>query len=105
MPLFPRQASPPTWKLRSAVRNELNGLRIASTSSTTAPMKRTLLIGSAAVLLLGIGTAFWLTHDASDLPPELENTLQLRDLPRPLWERRRGAIVRPGGGPPTANRA
>jgi hypothetical protein len=48
-------------------------------------MKRTILIGSAAVLLLGIGAAFWLTHDAGDLPPELENTLQLRDLPANRW--------------------
>ena len=48
-------------------------------------MKRTLLLGSVAVLLIGIGVALWLTHQADDLPPELENALQLRDLPANRW--------------------
>jgi hypothetical protein len=48
-------------------------------------MKRAILIGSAAALLLATTTAVWLTRKADDLPPELENFLQLRDLPANRW--------------------
>lgn len=48
-------------------------------------MRRYLLLGSAVVILLAAGAIFWSAKRAQDLPPELENALQLRNLPPNRW--------------------
>ena len=50
-----------------------------------ATTRRRILIGSATALAAVAALAFWLARDPNDLPPEVENILQLRDLPPNRW--------------------
>jgi hypothetical protein len=50
-------------------------------------MRRYLLLGSVVVILLAAAVTFWSARKSQDLPPELENALQLRNLPPNRWVR------------------
>ena len=52
---------------------------------TSRPMRRYLLLGSAVVILLAAAATFWSARRSRDLAPELENALQLRNLPPNRW--------------------
>jgi hypothetical protein len=52
---------------------------------TSLPLRRYLLLGSAAVVLLAAAATFWSVRGSQDLPSELENALQLRNLPPNQW--------------------
>jgi hypothetical protein len=63
-------------------------------------MQRYLLLGSVVVILLATASTFWSARRSEDLPPELEDVLQLRNLPPNRWvkyfESRPGAWSRQG---------
>jgi hypothetical protein len=48
-------------------------------------MRRYFLLGSAVVILLAATATFWFVRRSPDLPSELENALQLRNLPPNRW--------------------
>jgi hypothetical protein len=48
-------------------------------------MQRHLLVGSTVAILLVAGAAVRLTTQSQDLPQEIENVLQLRDLATNRW--------------------